>query len=159
MPASKRSPAHLLAALLWLAACDPAPVSETPAAEGPQVLGGITRPVDGGDVHLVRMVQRGDRYAFEPAEIPIRNGDVVRFVMVGSQPESVAFELTEVGPEMAEYVRANSLERGVLLTEPGQSYDVAFRDAPPGRYPFLSAPHAVQGMRGAVIVISPDTIS
>lgn len=112
----------------------------------------ITRPAEQGDVHLVRMVQRGDLYAFEPAELTVSTGDVVRFVMTGSQPESVVFDPAATGPQIGDFVRAQGLHRGVLLTDSGQSYDVSFLDAPPGRYPFVSLPHADRGMRGAVIV-------
>ena len=118
----------------------------------PEPLESITRPAEDGTVHLVRLVQRGDRYAFEPAELTIPSGDVVRFVMAGSQPESVVFEAPSEDPEIATFIRSRGLQHGVLLTDAGQAHDVSFRDAPPGRYPFLSLPHASQGMRGAVTV-------
>jgi plastocyanin len=36
------------------------------------------------------------------------------------------------------------------MTDPGETYDVVFRDAPPGTYPFRSLPHGDRGMRGTV---------
>jgi plastocyanin len=129
------------------------PFQDTTVAE-PEVLERITRPVEGAAVHLVRIVQRGDAYVFDPAEIRVAPGDVVRFVMSGSQPESVAFEAAAASPGAAEFIREHMLHLGVVLTDPGQAYDVSFLAAPPGRYPFHSIPHATEGMRGEVLVVA-----
>jgi plastocyanin len=113
----------------------------------------LTAPAPGrGTVHIVRMVARGDRYAFEPAEIRVRAGDVVRFVQTDHQPEAVAFDSTTAPPGSAEFLRQHDLMRGPLLTEPGVFFDVAFHDAPPGEYPFFSVPHRQFGMEGRIIV-------
>jgi plastocyanin len=158
-----RAPERGAAALLigtFLAAAGCA--GEIPAEEAPEIESGpvplerITRPAEDGDVHFVRLVQRGDRYSFEPAELTLPPGDVLRFVMTGSQPESVAFDPASATPEAAEFIRGRNLHLGVLLTDVGQARDVSFRDAPPGRYPFLSLPHADRGMRGVVTVQAPD---
>jgi plastocyanin len=139
-----------------IAACDPmadpGPIATSDPEAQPELLERITRPGDGGAVHLVRVVQRPDEYAFEPADLEIVSGDVVRFVMAGSQPESIAFDPVQASPEAADYIRSRMLHLGVLLTDAGQAYDVAFRDAPPGRYPFHSLPHGEQGMRGSVVI-------
>lgn len=116
----------------------------------------IIGPGEGGAVHFVRLVQRADRYAFEPSELTIPPGDVVRFVMVGGKPESIAFAPDESSPRAAaDFIREHSLHLGVLLTEAGQAYDVAFRDAPAGRYAFRSLPRDSEGMHGVVIVGDP----
>lgn len=150
-----RSLLFLLAGL-FLAACgerSPAPAAtEGPPEPGPEVLERITRRPDQGAVHLVRLVQRADVYAFDPDRIAIRSGDVVRFVTSGGQPESIAFDADTAAPEAAAFIRAHDLHLGALLTVPGEAYDVAFVDAPPGDYPFLSRPHVGHGMRGVVTV-------
>jgi plastocyanin len=138
--------------VLTMAACTGSPPTEAPAEPINDLLARITRPGDGGSVHLVRIVQHGDRYEFDPSRTSIASGDVVRFVMVGTQPESVAFDPVQATPEAGEFIRANSLHLGVLLVEPGQAYDVAFREAPPGAYPFHSIGNADRGMRGIVQV-------
>jgi plastocyanin len=152
----------LLGALV-LSGCEPQGVDGPPyagaagteALEGSEVLQRITSPADGGSVHLVGIVQRGDQYAFEPAELSIRSGDVVRFIMAGSQPESIVFDPVEATAEAADFVRNNALHHGVLMTDAGQTYDVLFPAAPPGRYPFRSLPHAEHGMVGVVTVEEP----
>jgi plastocyanin len=153
----------LLLGALLLAGCDAGGVegpsegdrAAAEALEGSDVLQRITSPVEGGAVHLVRIVHQGDLYAFDPAEIVIRPGDVVRFIMAGSQPESVVFDPVEATAEAGDFVRGNTLHQGVLMTDAGQTYDVVFSDAPPGRYPFRSLPHGEQGMQGVVTVVEP----
>lgn len=157
MGRNHRDHAALLSLLLFLAAaaCDrPGLMVEEPPGSGSEILERITRPGEGGEVHLVRLVQRGDSYAFDPAEVTIAPGEIVRFVMTGSQPESIAFDPATASPEIAQFIRANQLDRGVLLTDPGQAYDVSFRDAPAGTYPFQSVPHGGTGMRGTITISS-----
>ncbi len=137
-----------------LAAC----ASEEPPASldvppPDDLLDRITRSADDGSVHLVRIVHRPDRYQFEPARLTIASGDLVRFVMTGSLPESIVFDPLTATPEAAAFIRGRSLNLGVLLVDPGQSHDFSFQGAPPGIYPFLSIPHSDRGMTGSVEVI------
>jgi plastocyanin len=88
----------------------------------------------------------------EPAEVTIPANDVVRFLMVGAQPESVAFDTLVATPEALAFIKTNGLHRGPLLTDSGQTYDVIFRNAPSGRYSIYSVPHGDMGMRGTIIV-------
>jgi len=101
------------------------------------------------------MAVAGGEPAFEPAEVRVRRGDVVRFVLAAPRPESVAFDTAGLPAAAADFVRRSGLLHGPLLTRVGDVYDVSFRDAPPGRYLFLSVPHAGRGMRGAVVVEAP----
>ena len=118
----------------------------------------VAAPHGGGRAHLVRLVARGDEYAFEPAEIRVRPGDVVRFVHTGYQPESVAFDTSRVPTGGAAALAEQGALTPPLLMEPGAVYDIDFRGAPPGSYPFFSVPHEVFGMRGRVIVV-PDSLN
>lgn len=140
-----------------VAACDSPPVQSAGAGDSQTgAFDAITRPVGGATVHRVRMTQQGDRYAFEPSEIVAQPGDVVRFVMVGSQPESVVFDIEGLGAEQAGFVVAKGLDTGVLLTTPGGTFDANFVDAPAGEYPFRSIPHHASGMRGVVTIQPAD---
>jgi len=125
---------------------------EEPAAAGAGTVA-LTAPAPGrGAVHIVRLVARGDQYAFEPAELTVRQGEVVRFVQTGHQPETVAFDGTAAPEGGTEFLHSHDLLYGPLLTEPGVFFDVAFSDAPPGDYLFFSVPHREQGMQGRVTV-------
>lgn len=152
MPRRHRTFGLLLALALAVTGCA-AEAPPEPSADRPSdVLDRITRGTENGDVHLVRLVQSGDRYRFDPDRIIVAPGDVVRFVMEGSQPESVVFDRVEGTPQAATFVRENQLHLGVLLTRAGEAYDVDFEGAPPGAYPFRSVPHAGHGMTGIVEV-------
>jgi plastocyanin len=105
-----------------------------------------------GTVHLVRLVARGDQYAFEPAEVTIRPGDVVRFVQTGHQPEAVVFDTAQLPPSGVEVLRREGALAGPLLTTPGATWDVHFEGAPAGSYRFASIAHAETGMRGSISI-------
>lgn len=140
---------------LLIASCGEgaSPAGEMPAGDPSiELVTEITRPVRGANVRLVRMPTGGADPAFEPPEIQIRRGDVVRFVQVAARPESVAFDTTGLPAELAAFVRERNLTAGVLLLSPGEVHDVRFSGAPSGRYPFYSLTRAPEGIRGAVIV-------
>jgi plastocyanin len=113
----------------------------------------LTAPApDRGAVHIVRLVARGDHFAFEPAEVTVRAGDVVRFVQTGHLPESVAFDPAAAPEGGAAVLEGQSALQGPLLTEPGVFFDVSFGDAPAGEYRFFSVPHRELGMQGRIVV-------
>jgi plastocyanin len=144
-------PIVLTAALLGCNGSQPAPNGEQePTGAGTVAL---TAPApDGGAVHIVRMVARGDQYAFEPDEVTVRPGDVVRFVQTGHLPEAVAFDPEAAPGGGLDFLQRQNLLHGPLLTEPGVFYDVAFLEAPPGEYGFFSVPHRQHRMNGRVVV-------
>ncbi|HET7273836.1 MAG TPA: plastocyanin/azurin family copper-binding protein [Longimicrobiaceae bacterium] len=139
--------------LFWVLAlgCGDRSGSAPAVAADSTLLGRITRPAENGQVHLVRIVGRAPDYAFEPAEIRIEQGDVVRFVHTGYQPESVAFLWRQSSPAAAEFLQTAGVTDGILLTSPGQIYDVDFDGAPPGLYQFMSTTHPA--MTGVVEVV------
>lgn len=141
-----------LCAVLAVSACGDEPLAGGASGADTTFLGRLTDSPDGSRVHLVRMVASGDSASFTPAELTVQEGDLVRFVMGSSKPESVTFEVDGLAPDAVEFVRTQGLRTGELLTGSGQVYDVSFRGAPPGRYPFRSLPHGDRGMRGVVIV-------
>jgi len=144
----------VLASLLLAAGCGDEPAAgeeaDSPAGAGTVAL---TAPAaERGAVHIVRLVARGDRYAFEPAEVVVQQDAVVRFVQTGFQPESVGFDPSGAGPEAEAFIVSSGIDRGPLLTEPGGYYDVVLSGAPPGEYRFYSVPHRERGMVGRLIV-------
>jgi plastocyanin len=144
----------VFASLFTFAACgdDSMATDEADAPAGAGTVALTAPAAERGQVHIVRLVARGDRYAFEPAEIVAAPGSVVRFVQTGFQPESVGFDASGAPPEAAEFIASSGIDRGPLLTEPGGYYDVVLSDAPPGEYRFYSIPHREHGMVGRLIV-------
>jgi plastocyanin len=142
-----------IALLLACGGAEEPPAEEVPGATGEASAAALATPAQGpGALYFVRLIARGDQYAFEPAEVRIRPGDVVRFVNTDHQPESVAFEIDAAPPQAREFLDRAGLRTGPLLTEPGAFFDVSFEDAPPGVYPFASVPHGDRGMRGRIVV-------
>jgi plastocyanin len=96
-----------------------------------------------GVVHEVGMVSgRGE--LFEPADITVQRGDVVRFKLI-SGVHNASFP-------------ANKNPNGVTLPAatpylqaPGQTHDMVI-DLPPGEYYYHCDPHAALGMVGTITV-------
>lgn len=123
------------------AAADPAAVEAAPPMAGPAA------PAAQGNVVEVKMVSTdgGATGVFEPAEVTVRKGDVIRFVTDGGSAHNVSFPA-------AENASAASLPAASpYLTTAGQSYDMPVTmDA--GSYTYQCDPHAMMGMKGKVNV-------
>ena len=98
-----------------------------------------------GDVVEVKMVSGGGE-RFEPAEVTVKRGDVIRFVLVaGVHNARFPAEKNPSGvklPDATPYLQA-----------PGQTHDVVI-DLPAGDYTYHCDPHAALGMVGTVKVTS-----
>jgi plastocyanin len=98
----------------------------------------------------VKMVEQSPTaMRFEPAEVTIHRGDVVRFVDTGVQPHNVAFVQGEV-PAGANLGTAMT---GPYVTQKGQTYEVRIDERfTPGRYEYICQPHQQFGMKGTIVV-------
>lgn len=146
-----RKTAGLLAPLALAAACgSPAADDAVAAAADEQVLplAQLGTASGEGTVHLVRVGQEGVRYRFAPAELTIRQGDILRFVQTGRQPETIVWDAAPGAVPGLEQAQSP------VLVDPGDVWEVNFGEVPPGRYGFYSLPHRSFGMEGAVIVRS-----
>lgn len=107
-------------------------------------------------------------FAFEPSEVTVGRGDVVRFVQAKSSPHNVEFTETPDGTELGdEYVvpvdeigtRAAPYpppRMGPYLTEKGETYEFVVTDAfAAGEYRYICTPHEALGMKGRLIVERP----
>ena len=126
------------------------------AAPAPAPAGGdvAAAPVT-GTVHVSNMVGDANGYRFEPAELTVKQGDGVKFVMVSMPPHNAAFE--NVPPAVAPQLNANIPEKmGDLSTKmmmnQNEEVTVSFANIPPGKYDFICTPHLAMGMRGSVTV-------
>lgn len=103
----------------------------------------------GARVVVVEMLDDSGEFRFEPSEIQVRRGDVVRFVQSGSMPHNVEF-LRNTAPAG---VDLGSRWVGSYLTARGETYEIEidgrFED---GGYDFLCSPHAALGMKGRITV-------
>lgn len=123
----------------------PSEVAPSPAAAA----GAPVTPDAGGQVHEVKMVSTngGASGVFEPAQITVKKGDVIRWVMAdGVVMHNVSFTSAQGNPGGAQ-LPADS----PYLTQEGQTYEAKI-DAGPGTYNYVCVPHAAMGMTGSVTV-------
>ena len=97
-----------------------------------------------GNVVEVKMITEGAENRFEPQNVTVNRGDVVRFVLV-SGVHNVSFPAS-----------SNAGAQGLpatsgFLSAPGQTHEVV-ADFPAGDYSFQCDPHAMLGMVGKLTV-------
>ncbi|HWE42239.1 MAG TPA: plastocyanin/azurin family copper-binding protein [Gemmatimonadaceae bacterium] len=108
-----------------------------------------------GKVHEVKMIGDGTTYKFEPAELTIKQGDGVKWVMVSGGPHNVAFIDTPAAAQAQ--LSANMPSQMKELTSPmmmtaNENYTVSFGNIPAGAYNYHCEPHAAMGMKGKITV-------
>ena len=125
-------------------------VTTTPtAAPAAPAAGAPVTPDAGGQVHEVRMVttQGGASGQFEPAQINVKKGDVIKWVMADAQAvHNVSFTQAQGNPG-----GFTPPADSPMYTQTGQSYEVKV-DWNPGTYNYVCVPHAMMGMTGSVTV-------
>lgn len=131
----------------------PAPATATPSTTP---AAGAAAPAT-GTTHEVKMIGDATGYKFEPANITVKSGDAIKFIMVTGGPHNVAFTgITDAavkaqldanmpGQHMGEL-------SGPMLMQPNEPYTVSFAKIPAGKYEFNCVPHAAMNMKGSVTV-------
>jgi plastocyanin len=130
--------------------------ADTGAASGTETAAPAPAPATGtetaapagqGTVHEVKMVttQGGASGVFEPANLTVKKGDVIRFTNDGGAAHNVSFPA-------AENAGAAGLPAATpYLTTAGQTAEVQVTmDA--GTYTYQCDPHAPMGMKGTITV-------
>lgn len=122
----------------------------TPAAAG--TLAPIT-----GTTHEVRMVFENNEYKFSPANITVKAGDGVRWIMVSGMPHNVAFDPATVPANGKSQLSANMPNQiselsGPMMINPNETYTISFANVPAGTYNFHCTPHLAMNMRGVITV-------
>jgi plastocyanin len=122
-------------------AAPPAP----PASEG--------AAAPAGPVVEVKMTGNGStRAAYEPSSITIPAGATVRFINVSGGPHNIAFWQDSIPSGAATALNAGMKSTvdnlsGAFLTQPNETYDVSFANAPTGTYKGYCTPHQTLGMK------------
>ena len=110
-----------------------------------------------GTTHEVKMVGDEKGYRFEPADIKLKAGDGIKFVMVTGGPHNIAFDPATIPADVKPQLSANMPNQqgelsSPLLMNPNESYTISFANVKPGTYPFHCTPHLARGMKGTVTV-------
>jgi plastocyanin len=110
-----------------------------------------------GRTMIVRMVGDAKGMRFEPKNITITRGDVIRFVNVSGGPHNVAFDAAKI-PAAAKSSLSAAMPNqisplvGALVTAPNAAYTISFTNVPAGTYPYFCTPHLVLGMTGVITI-------
>jgi plastocyanin len=111
-----------------------------------------------GKTQEVKMVGDAKGYRFEPANITVKQGDGIKFVVVSGGPHNVAFDPATIPADVKGQLDANmgTDKMGELSSNmkmnPGESVTVSFGNIKPGQYPFHCTPHLALNMKGVITV-------
>jgi plastocyanin len=133
-------------------AAAPAPAGATTAAMA--ATGAPSAPVT-GTVHEVKMIGDDKGYRYEPADITIKAGDAIKWVMTSGGPHNVTFQ--NVPADVRAQLSANKPNQMSDLSSPmllnaNETYQVSFAGVKPGKYDYICTPHMATGMKGSVTV-------
>jgi plastocyanin len=133
-----------------VATATPSPTTGAPAATG--TMAPIT-----GTTHEVKMVGDDKGYRFEPADLTVKQGDGIKFVMVSGGPHNVAFDPATIPADVKPQLMANMPNQMTELSSPmfmnpNESYTISFANIKPGAYPYVCTPHLAMGMKGTITV-------
>lgn len=110
-------------------------------------MGASPDPEPASTTYGVTMVDFG----FQPTQITVRQGDVIRFEQIGDQPHNVEFRETPPGVDLGD------TRMGPFLVKKGTVYEIRIDERfEPGVYAFVCTPHAQMGMKG-MITVKPST--
>lgn len=135
----------------------PATTDTTAAATTPSTgTTGTAAPIT-GTTHEVKMVGDDKGYRFEPADITVKQGDGIKFVMVSGGPHNVAFDPATIPADVQPQLSANMPDQqgelsSPLFMNPNESYTISFANIKPGKYPYHCTPHLAMGMKGTITV-------
>ena len=110
-----------------------------------------------GQTHEVKMIGDATGYKFDPANLTVKQGDAVKFVMVSGGPHNVAFQNVTDATAKAQ-LDANMPGQhmgelsGPFVMQPNETYVVSFAKVPPGKYDYICTPHAAMNMKGTITV-------
>jgi plastocyanin len=120
--------------------------------------GAVTAAPITGKTHTVNMVGDAKGYRFEPANVTVKQGDGIKFVVVSGGPHNVAFDPATIPPDVKPQLDANmgSDKMGELSSNmkmnAGDAITVSFGNIKPGQYPYHCVPHLALGMKGVITV-------
>jgi plastocyanin len=124
---------------------------------GTPVVAGTMAPIT-GTTHEVKMVGDAKGYRFEPANITVKQGDGIKWIMVSGGPHNVAFDPATIPSDVRSQLDANmgtdrmgELSANMKMN-PGESITISFAKIKPGQYPYHCTPHLALGMKGIITV-------
>ncbi len=134
------------------AASTPAPAAATPAA------GAVAKVAATGATHEIKMIGDDKGYRFEPADVTIKSGDAVKFIMVSGGPHNVSFDPATITDASSKAQLDANMDQKMselsspMMMNPNEAYVISFGGVKPGKYDFHCTPHLAMGMKGSITV-------
>ncbi|MBB4637418.1 plastocyanin/azurin family copper-binding protein [Longimicrobium terrae] len=109
---------------------------------------GATAPATGNVVEIKMVSENGGASGkFEPANVTVKKGDVIRWVMADAQAaHNVSFSMAQGNP-----AGFSAPADSPYLNQAGQTFDVTVT-MEPGTYNYVCVPHMAMGMVGSITV-------
>jgi plastocyanin len=103
------------------------------------------------------MINDDKGYRFDPANITIKSGQAVKFIMVSGGPHNVAFDPATVPADSKDQLNANMVGQmselsSALVMNPNEAITISFGGIKPGTYPYHCTPHLAMNMKGVITV-------
>ena len=123
----------------------------TPAA------GAVAAAPATGKTHEVKMTGDATGYKFDPANLTVKQGDAIKFIMVSGGPHNVAFQNVTDAAAKAQ-LDANMPGQkmgelnGPMIMQPNEAYTISFAKVPAGKYDYVCTPHLAMNMKGVITV-------
>ncbi|HEY2374808.1 MAG TPA: plastocyanin/azurin family copper-binding protein [Gemmatimonadaceae bacterium] len=132
----------------------------TPAAATAQSATGETEapaPITGQTVEVKMLQDAQGNYRYDPADVTIKSGDGVKFIMVSGGSHNVAFDPALIPANAKAQLSANMPQQvselsSPMMMNPNETYTISFGKMPPGTYAYHCTPHLTFGMKGTITV-------
>ena len=129
----------------------------TPAPGAAPAAGALAKMPATGATHEVKMIGDDKGYRFDPANITVKEGDAIKFIMVTGGPHNIAFDPATIPADGKAQLDANMDNKmselsSPMLQNPNEDYTISFAGVKPGQYPFHCTPHLAMNMKGVITV-------
>ena len=134
----------------------PTPANATASQPSPNP-SDAAAPITGQTVEVKMLQDDKGNYRFDPADVSIKSGDGVKFIMVSGGPHNVAFDPGQIPADAKTQLSANMPQQvselsSPMMMNPNETYTIWFGKMPPGKYEFHCTPHLAMGMKGTITV-------
>jgi plastocyanin len=139
------------------AAATPTDTTKAAAPTPAPGTGTATYAAPTGATHEVKMYGDDKGYRFDPADVTVKAGDAIKFVLVNGGPHNIAFDPATIPGESKDQLNANMPQamselNSPMLMNPNEAYTISFANIKPGKYPFHCTPHLAMNMKGTITV-------
>jgi plastocyanin len=136
-------------------ATTPTPVAS--AGESQATAPEATAPITGQTVEVKMLQDAQGNFRFDPADVTIKTGDGVKFIMVSGGAHNVAFDPAQIPANAKAQLSANMQQQvselsSPMMMNPNETYTISFGGVPPGKYEYHCTPHLAMGMKGTITV-------